>query len=195
MITVKFNEAQAKRINEKLRKIAENATGPQSKLYFRVEIILQGYVDAVVKAMGTMSAGTYGDPQPATGTLEFDQDSTWFHWEPLSKRTIAYKQKNKLVDGAEVTFWYATGKARKSVKIFKKLTKYQQKAFAGIDGTKNPEGFEHAIRAEFGGMSDEGHYVPNRALFTLLNEIFRKHRQKILTELRSELLTGVNWGR
>lgn len=194
MISVNFNEAQTKRILDKLKKIAENAAGPYSKLYFRVEIILQSYKDAVLSAMGTVNAGTYRDPLTGIGSMNFDGENVSFYWEPLSPRTIGYKQGRKLTNGAEVTFWYATGSAKKGVKVYQKLSKYHQKAFAGIDGTKDREAFEHAIRAEYGGPSETGKYIPPRALFTLLNEVFKKHRQRIIDGLRKDLMDGVNWG-
>lgn len=187
MIKLEVNKLDLARITKKLEKIKSSAVS--GKIHVKLEAYLHEYQGAVLSAMGTVSAGDVfaGGAVVGSKTVTLLNRSMNILWKPLSESTIERKQ---LHHPGNVTFWYETGDAKSSVKVWEeRASSAMVDLYAGIKA--GSPGYDHAIATEYGG---KGNY-PGRALFTLLGKMLIDRKEFIAEEIRKELMLDLQWGK
>lgn len=199
MSVVTINTADFRRITQKLDNLQTALKAKDGAvLKYLFNYVALGYRDAVLSGIGTVPANDVFDRAPVHKTLKsFMDTSVSVNWNPLAASTILKKKDA----GLSMSIWMATGDtADKVVKdVYFKQFPMTSKIFVGIDGSKNKAVFDRAIAAEFGGVSNPGgREFKGRALFTLLNQVFRSQLPQIRVALKEKLreaIQDVGWGK
>lgn len=166
-VTCKLNKSDLSRILNRANAIERALTSSDGPVYSYVLTVSNGYVQAVLSGMGTTSTGVL--------TLKnFLGEAKSVSWEPLSEVT----KRRKIANNWKLEIWMATGETAKAVKVVEEKGNAGFTIRAGIDsGSKE---YEKAVQAEFGGFSNPGDKPYNgRALFTLLNIVFKENVAKV----------------
>lgn len=185
-LTLKLNKSNLANIEKKLNALEKELTAEGGIVFKYMLTVANGYREAVVSGMGKTEVGTL--------TLKsFLGTSQQVSWKPLAPVTT----KKKAREGWKLEIWMATGQTADAVKVFSKSDMRSITVAAGID----PGSFEYekAIQAEFGGISSPGgKEYEGRALFTLLNIVFKSNSEKIkkaILRAVKEAIQNVGWGR
>lgn len=189
--TITFNEANKKRIIDKVKTLKENCNtlkgGPVSKIVLEY---VTAYQNTIVEAMTSIRGDDGG---VATLNVMGMSKSTW--WSPLTEYTMDIKRDR----GLSLYVWNATGKTESAVKIQEVHIPYRAVTFfAGIDKAGNEDEYQKAINTEFGASGsqftgDSDTWV-SRPLFTIANEVIKANSQNIANAVRSAVMSNVNWG-
>ena len=170
-ITLKLNASDLAKIYEKTALLEKNLLKKDGEVYKYVLTIGDGYTEAVISGMGTTVTGV--------ATLKsFLGEAKSVKWKPNTKATIG----KKVEMGWTLEVWKASGETEEATRDSFKITSSGTKIdmFAGIDGTRFAEAFNHAYRTEFGVAASEGQTKFNgRALFTLLNVLLSEKSEVI----------------
>lgn len=186
-ITLKLNKKDLDRILKKGQALEKDILSDSGAIYTYMLSIGNGYREAVLSGIGKTSTGVL--------TLKsFLGEPKSVKWRRNANSTIDLKKKNSW----SLMIWKATGATEKAVKVIEIKGSSSKEVFAGIDPSKDPEAYEHAIRTEFAAISDPGQKpYEGRALFTLLSAVFAGSTAKIMAEIEDRLAKSIekHWGR
>lgn len=171
------------RIVKKLGTVQKTLTGNDSILVkFVIREVLDDYRQAIVSAMGVVSSdGGTVTPESFMGL------SRSITWEPLAQVTV----DKKMTKGWHTEIWAATGAAKDAVKIHSTHTANTHKLFVGLQPSDGAA-YKHAWKTEVGEVST-GRGTP-RALFTVMNDLFRYNTPIIVEKLQQLIVREAKWG-
>lgn len=179
MISIGFNSADLKRIEDKLKKL-QRVDNQGHKVYqYRMDI-LENYKNAIVSLMGTVSASG------GLVSINFLDKTQMTYWESLADSTLALK---KAKGGWKLEIWEASGETKRAVKV------RRREGFVGIDRATDSEAFRKAISVEFGGnILEYGAAWAERGLFTIANNIFIQNKDLIVKAIGKLIVEDIGWG-
>lgn len=194
-ISIKFNEADVKRITGRLQRIGQELTSGRNSVFQWRLLLLNDYKEAIVAAMGSVNVTGGSAKIEGKGKVSFGSPNS-VYWKALAPLTINLKQWS----GESLSIWQASGQTKQAVRVT------AETGFAGIDGGKFPEAYQKALNTEFGGVGkgwdskglDGFTDWPSRPLFTIANEAFKRNRENIVRQLQGWIHQTVlesGWGK